>query len=231
MVSYRGVVRGLAVAVASVGFAALPSVVAAQNGPAEGSLTVEVVVTGDAGGDPSDVAFAVIRQSPSETVLDGTGQSTPQVFTLPAGSYLLEPSVADSAYTITDTSCVSQAGQGPNRPDFIIDGTGTGGGGDARCVITVTYTAPTPTDTTTTTTVPGDITTTTTTVPGPASTVAPDVSSTTAVGQGVLPPAGGGTPTGTMPVTGPTGETGALALTALGLLTLGGGALALARRH
>ena len=240
MAGYRDVIRGVAVAVATIGFAALPTVVSAQQG-SPGLLTVEVVVSGDAGGDPTDVAFAVIRQSTSEQALDGTGQSTPQVFTLPAGSYLLVPSVADTAYTITDTSCVSQAGQGPNRPDFIIDGSGDGGGGDASCVISVTYTAPTPTEpndttttapgeTTTTTTTTATTTTTTTTTPGSASTVAP-AAPTTTVDEGALPPAGGGTATGTMPATGPTDETGAIALTALGLLALGGGALTLARRH
>jgi hypothetical protein len=243
MVSIRGALRGVAVVAATVGFAALPAVVSAQgNGGAEGPLTVEVVVTGDAGGLPSAVTFAVARQSTSENVLNGTGQSTPQTFTLPAGSYVITPSVADPAYTITDTSCTSQAGAGPNRPDFIIDGTGQGGGGPASCVITVRYTAPPPTDstttTTTTTTTPPSDTTTTTTAPGATTTTAPAGATTTTVAAGALPPAGGGsdvasgaTPTGTMPVTGPSGQTPAIALTALGMMMLGAGALTLARRH
>ena len=242
MVSVRGAIRGVAVGVALIGFAALPSLASAQNnGPAEGPLTVEVVLTGDAGGVPGAVVFTVTRQSTGDTVLNGTGQATPQTSTLVAGSYLITPSVADSAYTITDTSCRSQAGQGPNRPDFIIDGTGAGGGGDATCVITVRYTAPPPTTTVPPATVPpatvppttnGD---TTTMVPATTTVVA--VTPTTTDEQGALPATGGidstsgGSLTGTMPATGPTGETPAIAITAIAMLMLGSGALALARRH
>jgi hypothetical protein len=236
MFTMRGAARGLAVA-AAIGVAVVPSVALAQgNGPAEGALTVSVVVTGDAGGDPGAVSFSVSRQSSSTTVLDGTGRSTPQTFTLEAGSYLLVPSVADAAYVITDVSCRSQAGQGPNRPDFIIDGSGPGGGGDASCVIAATYTAPTPSgpvETTPTTTAPPSTTAPpATSTPGETTTTtAPAVTTTD---QGALPPSGGGTasatPTGTMPVTGP-GETTAVAIAALIMVLLGSTALTLARRH
>ncbi len=68
-------------------------------------------MTGDSGGLPSAVTFVVTRQSSGESVLTGTGQATPQTFTLPAGSYLISPSVADAAYTITDTSHLYVAGR------------------------------------------------------------------------------------------------------------------------
>jgi hypothetical protein len=227
MVSLRAVVRRAAIALGAIGVATVPAVVSAQEGNL-GALVIEVVVTGDTGGDPTAVAFIVTRQSAGETVLSGTGQIAPQTFSLPSGSYLLVPSVTNAAYVITDTSCRSQAGQGPNRPDFIIDGAGQGGGGDARCVITVRYTAPPPsTTTTTTTTAPGE---TTTTAPG---------ATTTTVGPSALPPGGvadGGstgsaTVTGTIPLTGATDETTTIVAAALALLLLGAGAVTVARRH
>ena len=245
MLRIRDAVRGLAVGAVALGFAVLPSVATAQNGPAQGPLTVEVVLTGDVGGDPGAVAFTVTRQSTGATVLAGTGTAALQTFTLDAGSYLITPSVTDSAYAITDTSCRSQAGQGPNRPDFIIDGTGQGGGGDASCVITVRYTAPAttiPDDTTTTappTTPPATVPATVppaTTTPADTTTTVP-AATTTTVDQDALPPSGdtgsssGGTLTGTLPSTGPTGQTPTIALAALAMLMFGTGALALARRH
>ena len=211
--------RGTALAAAAVGIVVLPSVAAAQNGPTQGTLTVDVVLTGDPGGDPSAVSLLIERNTGTggnETVVTAPGAAS-QSFQLDPGSYVITASTADAAYAITATTCDSQPGAGPNTADFIIDGPGEGGDGDASCVVSATYTAPPPTEPT----VPEP------TVPEPTDPVV----TTTTVDQGGLPPSGGGSPSPTIPVTGSTDETLAIALTALGALALGGGALSIARRR
>lgn len=241
MTGLGSIVRGVAVAVAAVGIAALPSVASAQgNGPAQGTLTIEVDLTGDAGGDATAISFLVTRNTTTgnnDTVVNGQGQSSAQTFTLDAGAYLISASASDPAYSITGVSCIENPpNNGPGTPDFIVPSDGT-----VACTISATYTAPAPTEPPTDSTVPPTDSTvppTDSTVP-PTDSTTPEVTdptvTTTTIDQGVLPPAGGddttsGTPSGTMPVTGP-GETTAIALTGLGALLLGAGALTAARRH
>jgi hypothetical protein len=213
--------RNAAVALAVVGVAALPSVVSAGAGGNSGTLTVEVDVTGDPGGDPAAVSFVAVRNTDggnNDTVVSATG-SVSQSFTLDQGAYNFSASVSDPAYVITSTGCVEQPpGQGPGQPTFVITG-----GGSVLCTVVVAYTAPPVTTAPTDTTTPTDTSTPEVTDPGVT---------TTTVDQAVLPPGGGGaTTTGTIPVTGPTDETLAIVLTALGALMLGGGAVTIARRH
>ncbi len=243
MGNVRRIIRGAAVAMAAIGIAALPSVVSAQeaNGPNQGTLSVVVNLTGDPGGDPAAVTFLVRRNTVggnNDTVIDGRGQVSARTFTVDPGAYLISASTSDPAYVITGTSCISTPpGNGPGTPDFTVTG-----GGAVTCTITAVYTAPQPT---TTTTVPGDTTTTTapgattTTVPGDTTTTVPGATTTT-IDQVALPATGGTTagalpagalPTGALPATGPTGQTTSIALTALGALLLGAGALTVARRH
>lgn len=228
MVHLPRVTRIAAVALASVALMALPSVAGAQN---PGTLAIDVVLTGDPGGDVNAVAFLVTRNTnggSNTTEVSGTGPLPTQP--IDSGAYLISASVSDPAYSITSTSCVSTPpGNGPGTPDFTVTG-----GGSVVCTITTRYTAPLVTSTTTP---PGDSTTSTTTSP-PGDTTSTLPGATTTVDQGALPPAGGGTTggasgatTGTMPVTGPTGETVPLAVAALGMLVLGAGAMTLSRRH
>jgi hypothetical protein len=204
---------------------AAPSGVSAQN---PGTLAIDVVLTGDPGGDASAVAFLVTRNTTggsNTTEVSGSGPLPAQ--SIDSGAYLISASVSDPAYSITSTSCVSTPpGNGPGTPDFTVTG-----GGAVVCTITAAYTAPADTSTTT---LPGDSTTTTTMAPGDSTSTLPE-GTTTTVDRDALPPAaGGGTTgaiTGTMPVTGPTGETAPLAVAALGMLVLGAGAMMLARRH
>jgi len=238
MGNVRRIIRGAAVAVAAIGIAALPSVVSAQqgNGPNQGTLSVVVNLTGDPGGDPAAVTFLVRRNTEggnNATVISDRGQVSARTFTVDPGAYLISASTSDPAYVITGTSCISTPpGNGPGTPDFTVTG-----GGAVTCTITAVYTAPQPT---TTTTVPGDTTTTTapgattTTVPADTTTTVPGATTTT-IDQVALPATGGTTasalPTGALPATGPTGQTTSIALTALGALLLGAGALTVARRH
>lgn len=187
----------------------LPSVAAAQ---ATGTLTVDIVLSGDAGGDPAAVLLTVNRHSDGSFVESQPGDAGGNSFTLPAGSYDLVATVDDAAYVVTGQSCDSQAGSGPNDPDFIIDGTGPGGGGDASCIVEVTYTAPVITEPTTPPT-------------------EPEVPTTTTVDAGALPPAGGDAGTSALPSTGPSEQTLPIAAAALGMLVIGGAVMAATRRH
>ncbi len=236
MFNLRTLARGAAVAVAAFGISALPSVVSAQDNGGSGNpgtLTVVVNLTGDPGGDPAAISWVVTRNTTdgsNPTVLTGSGSET--IDPIDSGAWNIAAS-ASADYTIGAISCISTPpGNGPGQPDFTVTGNGS-----VTCTIPASYSAPT------TTTVPGDTTTTepgvTTTAPGAATTtIAPSATTTTPVDQDALPPAAGGTDsgssgasTGTMPVTGPSGETTAIALTALGMLMLGAGALGVARRH
>jgi len=209
--------------VAAIGIAALPSAVSAAEGSQQtGQLTIEVVVTGGTGGTPSAVALLIEPngQGDGKQTIGPFPGVTSQTLGVRFGAWIITSSVTDHAHVITSTVCDSQRGPGPNRADFIIDGNGSGDGVDARCVVDVTYTAPLSSSTTT---VPGD---TTTTVPG---------TTTTTIDQVALPATGGTSagalPTGALPATGPTGQTTSIALTALGALLLGAGAMTVARRH
>ncbi len=217
--------------------------------PQQGSVVVTVVLTGDPGGDVGNVLLTINRQS-GGTATSATAVAGGNTFTLPFGSYVLVPTVTDPNYAITGYSCVSQQGNGtgPRGPDFVIDGNGAGDFVDATCTVNVTYTAPPPastvpppastvppTDSTvppTDSTVPPTDSTVPATTPPVETTVAPASPTTEVIAA--LPPAAAsdsGTPSGTMPVTGPTSQTLPIATTGLMMLLLGSAAVVAARRR
>jgi len=229
MISLRRVLGASALVIGSSLAVIAPSSLGSAQSGDPGPVTVTVVLTGDAGGDVGNVLLTINRHTDGVEAASAAALVGGNVFTLPPGAYDLVPSVSDAAYVITGQTCQRQ---GNGQPGFTISGPGSGPPVEPACTVNVTYTAPVvttaPPDTTepTDTTPPSDSAAPTTPVDTtvPAAAAAP---TTDAVGA--LPP--GGASTGTIPVTGPTDQTLALALAGVVLVMLGSGAMVAARRR